>query len=365
MSNIIVDANGIPAAASKGPPGRIQIVSGNRPQVGDLLAAAGLEDEIGGLGGSIRGWSALSLPARCWRLAYYRLISGLRSKRASDAIDVGILYHACMATHFATGGKDTFKPLLAVQDGIPEIAKTVRRMIEARMARCGHEDARLWDVRAIEQEVVAYVEGVPTSGKYAGQKICAPMSSKFDAVIAKREPNGPYAPAGPVSSGVWIVDWKTTGRLSRDKISGFGMSPQLMLMVANWKLAGLDAVYGPLNGMIIEVITSTKDVAIERLEIVVEDRDAERFKDYITPWALELESMLAADERDDVELWPMNFANCLTPYTCTYFDLCESHGAAVDLYDRPPDFVPARGLVQQARKPAPQTAPSETERSTT
>jgi len=325
----------------------IQLTAPARPAVQDLLVQTGWAKSVGG---SLRGWSALQLMPKCPRLAYLQMVCGLQSQKPSDAMDQGVLYHACMESHYASGGRDTLGPLRAVESAVPEIAANVRRLIDAKFRRYGVEEAETWDIRAVEHEVIARVKGKARVGAYRRRVIEAPVSSKFDLIIAKRERNGPYAQFGPVKTGVWAFDHKTTGRLSRDKVGGFGMDPQFLLMAYNWRKARLDRVFGPLLGFIIEIVVATKEVGIERIEVRVDDRDADRYIQEMSSWFVDIESMLALppEERARQELWPMNFAGCRQAYgLCKYFDLCESHGAYRSLYTVAEGFVPAKALVEQ------------------
>lgn len=331
----------------------------HRPSVSDLLVQTGFANSTGG---SVRGWSALQLAPRCWRAAFYKLVRGLAPGRSSDAMDLGVLYHACMEAHYSTGGVDTYKPLDALQTALPDLVAKTRRLVDAKLRKFGKLESETWDIRAVEYEVVSYVEGKPTLGAYKGRRIKAPVSSKFDLVLAKREPGAPYEPYGPIAKGVYLMDHKTTKALTRDKVAGFGMDPQLLLMAHNWRAAKLEQVFGPLLGVIIELVVNTKEVNIERIEVSIDDRDVQRFMEFLTPWALNLESLygLPEAERSDQARWPMNYAGCRSAYgMCSYFDLCESHGVLEPLYVTPLDFVPARGLVTQSlRQRKPRTIPT-------
>ncbi len=315
------------------------------PSVSELLAQRGFPESIGG---STRGWSAMSLAPKCWRLAFYTLVKGYQPLRPSDALDKGTLFHSCMECHFRSGGQETEKPLQVVEADMPELVAKVRRLIRARMQMWGAEEARTHDIRALEYEVVCRIEGKATMGAYAGHYVVAPVSSKFDLVFGRRAPDAPLAPPGPLPDGVSILDYKTTSRATRDKTAGYGMDAQLLLMAYNWRAGGLDQVFGPLRSIIIELIVDTKELPLRHLEIMVEDADVERFMRFLIPWAVNLESMLALaeGERDDEENWPMNYAGCHTAYgLCKFWDLCETRGRATSLYAVHPDFRPCRGLL--------------------
>src|SRR3990172_7505609 len=149
----------------------VELKAVHRQSVSDLLVQTGFAESTGG---SVRGWSALQLAPRCWRAAYYRLVRGLQSARPSDAMDLGVLYHACMEAHYSSGGVNTYKPLEALASAVPELVAKARRLVDAKLRKYGRQEAETWDIRAVEREVVSIIEGKATVGAYKGRKIKAP-----------------------------------------------------------------------------------------------------------------------------------------------------------------------------------------------
>lgn len=319
---------------------------GERPHLVDLLRDAGLAT-----GGSPRGWSAISAFAKCPRLAYFQFVEGLRPKRPSAGLDVGTLGHMCLERHYLTGGQDTWKPLDAIKEHLPELAFEVRRLLDAYFARYAYQEATTWDVRAVEYDAHAELQGRPIKGKWAGRLVRAPITCRFDLIVAAREPNAPCAPFGPAPQGVYVVDHKFYSALTRDAIRGFSLDGQFLSMATIWQLGRLDQTFGRLNGFIINAVIKTKQVQLQRLEVQIDQRDIDRFRPVLARQAVEFHSRLAAPHRRTEDQWEMNVTSCISRYgACRFFDLCESHGDLHDLYERDPAFVPYDNLVAKTRK---------------
>jgi hypothetical protein len=303
-----------------------------KPHVADILdAKLGGQEYLGGP--SVRGWSKISTYAICRRMYYLESIKKMRPKRQSPALDIGTLFHACMAAHYLTGGQKTYEPLYAVKDEIPEVAQEVARLLSAYFAMYQQEEAQHWDIRAVEREVIGTVTAKLPKKK---KEHTAQLSCRFDLVIRKKAAGAPPDPYGPCPAGVYIVDHKCMAKMSYDLTEGYKMDGQFLLMAYLWRQQGLDAVLGKLNGFIINVITKTKQPECRRVDIAISDADVDRFIEQITPSVVEIDLNAKGPLAQDIENWPMNFGVCKSPRgygLCKYFDFCSSHGAQENLYE--------------------------------
>lgn len=293
--------------------------------IGDLLAKNLGQNYIGASTAKIRGWSSISNYMTCDRMFYYKTIKKYKSPGGSDALDIGILIHECLAAHYQSGGVRTFEPLEAVQEARPDIAAEVKRLLYAYFARYLKEEAATWDIRAVETEIIGDV----TYDNYT-----AKVYSRLDLLVRVKQPEDSVKPYGPCEDGVYIVDHKCHARLTRELEEGYRMDGQFLLMGLLWHKVGLDEVYGPLKGFIINVITKTKDVGLKRLTVDISPRDYQRFEQTMAPVIVELHKRLET-EKEDEDKWKMNFAACKSPHgygPCEYMDLCLSHGGLKELY---------------------------------
>lgn len=301
-----------------------------RPSVDALLAKHYTEDQIGGP--SPAGWHRISTLMRCPRAVFHEQIEGLSSTRPKEGLDIGTLLHACLARHYLTSGLETLRPIELVEAHYPEYAETARRVIEKLRKDFWPEEATRWAVRGVEELHQAWVRGPLMFGKRQGERVRAPISCRCDLIIAEREPGQAPPPRGPVSQGVYIVDHKFVQALRRSFITGFSMDGQLLMNALVWRKAKLERVYGPLRGFVVNVVTKAKEPRVERLRIAITEEDVDRFEEVISPWAAELEVRKKQPHKNRQDRWPMNLAGCKGEYTCDFFDLCESHGRARNLY---------------------------------
>lgn len=275
----------------------------------------------------VRGWSSISNYMICDRMYYLGSVKKIRSRKTSPALDIGVLAHACLAAHYSSGGIKTFEPIDAVKDERPELAAEVKRLLYAYFGANNKEDIETWDIRAVEHEVV---------GEFEYNGTTAQASCRSDLIIAKRLPGEPVRPLGPCPQGVWIVDHKFHARMSQDLTEGYGMDGQFLLMDFLWKQQGMDEIFGPLNGFIINIVTKTKNPECRRIAINISDVDRARFARTMAPIVTELVERINDPSVDDENNWPMNFAVCKNPKgygLCTYWQLCQSHGKLSELYE--------------------------------
>ena len=318
----------------KFPPGIAADASIAKPHIADLLDQKMKADYLGGP--SVRGWSKIKTYMVCDRLYFLEGIRKVRPLKQSAALDIGTLFHACMAAHYATGGQDTFKPLQALIHEAPQTVHEVSRLLHAYFQLYAHEEASTWDIRAVEHEVVGSM-----THQFPWMQVpwVAPVSCRFDLVIRKKPVGAPSAPYGPPPEGVYVVDHKVHARLSRDLLEGYGMDGQFLLMAYLWRQQGLEKTLGKLNGFILNIITKTANPECKRLDVAISDEDVTRFAQTIAPVVCEMDMRIKAPDALQEANWPMNFAVCKSPFgygLCKFWDLCISHGRQEGLYEIAP-----------------------------
>jgi hypothetical protein len=298
--------------------------------VSGILAEKLGDKYIGASTARIRGWSSISNYMKCDRMFYYKSIKKYRVQRSSEALDVGIVLHECLAAHYDSGGVRTFEPLAAIELERPDIATEVKRLLYAYFAAYQQEDIDTFDVRAVEREIIGEVE-------YKGTT--APVYARLDLLVRKKTKDQTVLPAGPCPDGVWIIDHKTSSRMSQDLLEGYKMDGQFLLMSYLWHQQNFDQIYGPLKGFVMNIITKTKNPELKRLQIDIGDDDRERFQRMVAPTIVEMHTRMQDDaEKANEDNWPMNFAMCKNPSgygPCEYMTLCLSHGKMAHYYETP------------------------------
>lgn len=302
------------------------------PSLNAILAQHYTGDEIGGP--SEAGWHRIAEAMTCWRKAFYSQVMNIEPIKSSPGRDIGTLCHACLARHYKTGGQDTFGPLEIVEPYYPQYAAMARKLLNALQLRYGYEESQTWDVRAVEAAHGFEMRGTIPVGSGKRIRTHGKLTCRYDLLVAQREPGAaPRAFGVPAPTGVSIVDHKFVASMSRAYITGFSMDGQVLANALVYVRSGLEQIYGPLKSFIVNVVPKTKDPQPDRIEIVITHRDLVRFEEVIRPWALELAWRHQQSYRTRVARWPMNLASCKPgPWTCDYFDLCESHGDAINLY---------------------------------
>lgn len=303
-----------------------------KPQVGPLLDKKLQGTEYLG-GPSVRGWSKISSYLICDRLYFLESVRKMRPRKSAPALEIGTLFHACMAAHYWTGGQKTYEPLHAVAEELPELVAEVSRLLQAYFAQYQQEEADTWDIRAVEQEVRGDMTAKLPKKK---KPHTAQVSCRFDLVIRKKKPGEPAAPYGPCKDGVYVVDHKVHRAITRDLVEGYGMDGQFLLMAYLWRQQNLSEVFGPLNGFVINIITKTKVPECKRLDVAISPDDVDRYAAMVAAPTVELDLRVKGKTAKDIDEWPMNYSQCKSPRgygICKFWDFCLSHGAHKELYD--------------------------------
>jgi hypothetical protein len=313
----------------------------------DLVSGGGGEESVdyeaalasvpGLVGGPSEGgfsWHTMANPMSCWRKAYYSHVLGLTPKTTPKALAFGTLYHACWELWYRSGGQRPYdEPCSAVQAaGAPKLAAECRRLVYTELQKYAQQEAEEWDIRAVEQNAVFWSDPQRINGKL----VYLPFCCRHDHIIAKRGPGAPCAPAGPVPGGVYIVDRKTAGALTRDLTKGYAMDGQFLMNALVFSRSTEPEMFGPFVGMIFSVAAKHKDPTPEksffRIETVVDEDTLEHFyRDEMIPYATEFYRRLFTPEvRNDITKWPKNHESCVGRYgCCNYFDLCDVGGSSV------------------------------------
>jgi hypothetical protein len=291
-------------------------------------------------GPSIGGfsWHTLDLPMSCWRKAYYSLVEGLVPKKSKRALQWGSLYHACWELWFKTGGRMSWDlPCEVIQQaGGAKLAAEVRTCIRKEMELYSHTEAQEWDIRAVENNAVFWMDPVRIGGK----TVHIPISCRHDLIYAKRAAGASCAPAGPVETGVFILDRKTASAATRDLIYGYAMDPQFMTNALVFEKSEEREQFGPLLGVQAAIAVKHKtptEKSFYRIESSVDLNTVEEFyQTEIIPYAIELYRKLFSADREDINKWPKKHNQCVGKYMCNFFDLCmdAGGGTAKEIYYR-------------------------------
>jgi len=298
---------------------------------------AAIDSVPGLIGGPSEGgfsWHTLEPCMQCWRKAYYTHIRGLVPKKPAKALQFGSAYHACWELRYVFGGQRPYDEVCDAirKAGAPKLAAEVQQLFFVELQKYAQQEADEWDIRAVEANAVFWADPIRINGK----NVYLPFSCRHDTLIAKRRPGDPCAPPGPVESGIYIVDRKTTGQMTYDMVKGYAMDGQFLMNAICYLRSDEAEKFGPLRGMIFSVAAKhakpDPDRSFHRVETVTDEPTLERFlHDELIPVAAEFYRRLDSPEcRGDINLWAKNHSQCVGRYgLCPFFHLCDNGGQTV------------------------------------
>ena len=303
--------------------------------------------KLGMIGGSSDGgisWHTLEPFLTCERRFYWDRIVGLSQRYTPEYFAFGTLFHWTMELHRSSGGMRTFEAVLAAEElggATAEMAKHVAVLARTVIMHYGPSEAQLWDVRAIEHNMVFWTRPVKVSGKL----VRIPISCRSD-LITRIKPgyNMPNLPLDhPSPEGVYILDEKTASRMSHRTIRGYNLDGQFLTNSVVFINSYANAAFGDLKGVIVSIAVKhkepepSKSLARETMPLAWEATQ-EFYAQQMLPGVTRLYEKLVSPNREDSKLWPKCIAthHCQGPYgLCPYFDVCsygESMASNRELY---------------------------------
>lgn len=306
-------------------------------------ALAGVEGLVGGPSEGGFSWHTLEVCMKCWRMAYYTFVMGLRPKMYPESLQFGTLYHACWELWYRfAGGRPLDEACDAVRNaGAPKLAGAVHRLFYTELLQFSGIERDTWDIRDVEANGIFWADPI----KIAGKKVALPICCRHDLLIAVKDPGAPCAPYGPVASGTTIVDRKSLGSLDNATTKGYGTDGQFLTNALVYERSDEVERHGPLRTMIFAVAAKHKNPGPQsffRVEVVVDQEILEEFyQTGILPAAAQLYERLATPAvRDDISRWPKNRSQCVGRYgLCRFYDLCDTGGLFLvdELFNQDPE----------------------------
>ncbi len=290
----------------------IQLFNANQKSIQQCIDEAYASFNVPSLGGaSTDGWSKMSDFQRCpYRYWYFH-----ERDKSSDVVEIGpkpvslelgALFHAMLAGHYigsCAAGKyaESYPTALELINrivnlgGDAAICAEAERLYIAYFNHYGNPVNEGFKPLAIE--LPAGVEGVHTC--------------RFDMLAE-------------INGQTWIVEHKTASRETRDVLESWWLDGEIIGEVYGYKLSGLEKVYGPLAGVLVNVVIKTNVPKFRRMEVVIPDNLLERYAMDRQYWAMERQSM-----RDQTPSeWPRKHQGCIGRYdTCQLWDHCRDADA--------------------------------------
>jgi hypothetical protein len=257
-------------------------------------------------GASENGWSHLQDYLRCPYRYYLKRIAKVGATTVADSSesqDIGVFGHVILAAHYARQLPDKRYP------GWRANCPTPAQMIEA-LGSCGAESwalseaTRLWD---------GYVDHWGEDG-FIPMAVEMPVgqldlhTSRYDLVV--------YVQDG-IHDGFWVGEHKFLSPSS--DLENYNLDGEILGECLSWRLSNLDDVFGPLQGVCVNVCLKSKAPNYRRLWLPV---DWDRVLDY------ELNRRRWNKERAarvESGVFPRSFYGCTARFDrCLFWDHCST-----------------------------------------
>ena len=285
---------------------RVQLPAGTKPAETVLTDAFQLLGCERWGGASQNGWSKMSDFLRCPYRYYLKHVVQAGSSLvalSSLAQDIGAYTHAVLAAYYAAMLPDARYP------GFRASCPTPDRVIEA-LVQCGAsttamvEVVRLWDVYIDHYGYDAwYPMGVEVP--VGDPKI---HTSRYDLVVDVRD---------GLHDGLWIGEHKTLS--PRSDIETYRLDGEILGECLSWRLSNLDAVFGPLEGVCLNVLFKGSTVRYQRIWIPVVWSLIDEFAQSRAFWQSARDTMIANGR------FPKNLYGCVARFDrCLFWDHCET-----------------------------------------
>lgn len=275
------------------------------PFVEDVLKELFREHGLQRLGGAStgRGWTSFAIWQRCaylWHRHYQNPVQQIvHVEGASRAI--GTIVHALLAVYYTRMIVHDY-PITprSLYDGLmakanPDLVGEGWRVFQAYALYYQHETI---EPLAIENDLRD-----PRTNE----------SCRFDLVAFFPEN------VGDLLAGTYIMEHKTSGIFDNATLDGWGNDGEVLGQIMLWKRLGLDRRYGPLRGVIVNILGKQKEPKFARTIVPPESWQIEQHRSDLRSH----EAMIQLANTSGH--YPRSRANCIGRFgKCSLYDHCRS-----------------------------------------
>lgn len=267
----------------------------------EIFASAGL-DRLGGRStGS--GWSNVSLFQRCryaWSLNYRHEKQASVLAGEPVPLAVGILVHTYLALHYQ---------LMMVPDYplTPDIVDTRVRELGCSPEVVG-EAWRLFKAYRLYYRLEK-IQPLAIEANFVDPR--TNQSCRYDMIAYVPEETPGRLP------GTYVVEHKTASRFDRSTIEGWLGDGEILGQVDTWERLHLDKRFGPLRGVIINLLGKQKTPEFSRVLAAPSAFAIEQHRRDLRHWNAEIQLANATNT------FPRSRANCISRYGfCGFWNHC-------------------------------------------
>ena len=283
--------------------------------IDDIMANFFFDHGMPRLGGAStgRGWTSFSIFQKCPYLWKHRYRGGVGEVETIHiepmARSVGTLLHSFLALHYAAKIEghpvaelgltpDMLKTYAIAKGGNPAFILEAWRVWVGYRLYYKFEDGQ---PLAVEQDLVD-----PRTGE----------STRFDTIMFY-ENDAPNRLAG-----TWIVEHKSASRFDQPTLYGWANDGEVIGQVALWKRLGLDRRYGPLQGVIVNILgKQPKEPKFHRTHVRPFDWQIEQHLRDLAIWEGKIQLAISSNS------FPRARQSCIGRYgLCDLFEHCAGGG---------------------------------------
>lgn len=250
-----------------------------------------------------RGWSSFAVMQRCPYLFKKRYVERQAPPlfMESASLAIGTLIHTFLALHYANMMGD----YAAIT---PEVCHEYLRT-RANPAYV----AEGWRVFMAYRLYYAFDDIQPLAIEHDLQDPRTGESCRYDMIgfAAKAKPSRP--------AGTYLFEHKSAGRFDFDTLEGWANDGEVIGEAALWRRLGLDKRFGPLRGVIVNLLGKQKEPKFHRTTIAPDGLLIKAHLDDLRRWEGLIQLCRATDN------WPRSRANCIGRFgRCDWWEHCVS-----------------------------------------
>lgn len=242
------------------------------PFVDEVLKTIFEKRNLPRLGGQStgKGWSSFALWQRCpfaWKRRY---LDNARPREIiaieSPALAIGTIIHTFLAIYY-TNIIDPTYPLT-----VEECRRELLAEADPKFVNEGYHVFYAY-VLHYQNEVI-----VPLAIELDLKHPRTRESCRFDLIAFFPETIGPWV------AGTYIIEHKSSGRFDNDTLEGWANDGEVLGQVMLWQELGLDKRYGPLKGVIVNLLGKQKEAQFHRTLVAPQSWQMNGHKEDLRKW---------------------------------------------------------------------------------
>lgn len=252
---------------------------------------------LGGASG-VRGWSSVAALQRCayaWKLSHK---DGVRP--VAPDLEIGSTVHTYLAVHY--------------QRQIEPSYPITPEALHARLLDSGCAPSmilKIWDYW--QRYKLEYDRDYlrPLAVEQLAVDPDGDMSCRYDLIARIDDPEA------HVTAGTYVVEHKTSGLFNEQTLYGWRGNGEIQGQILLWDRAGMRERFGPLAGVMVNVIGKQKQPRFHRFTVVPSEADKAQHLSDLRYFRAYLDALRQADT------WPRSRANCYSNGgKCAHWNHC-------------------------------------------